>query len=330
MLSLPRLTSLSAGGGCACKLPAAQLRELVAGLGPGDDTLLVGPQSADDAAVMTLSDDGTATVLTSDFFGPVVDDPRTWGAIAAANALSDVYAMGGEPRMGINLLAWPREVLPMEVAAEVLAGAQEVCRQARCAVAGGHSITSAEPLFGMAVMGTVLTDELIRVDRAAPGTPLTLTKPLGLGILNAWHHATGHTDAEAIAVMTTLNAQASRAARAVGISAGTDVTGFGLLGHLLSMCRASAVSAVIDVSAVPVLDSALVALAQGHLPGGSRRNAEWVSDHVLVGPDVAPQAMDWLCDAQTSGGLLLAGEIPGHPVIGEIVASDGSAQITLR
>lgn len=324
----PRLTSLSSGGGCACKLPPDELRSLVSALGPADDLLLVGPQTGDDAAVMAGSTPGQANVLTTDFFTPVVDDPYQWGRIAAANALSDVYAMGGVPVLALNLLAWPRDVLPIELASQVLLGAQQVCATARCSVGGGHSVTAAEPLFGMAVYGTASTAELIRIDQAVPGTPLTLTKPLGLGILNAWHRATGVLHQEAVEVMTTLNADASTAARTAGIVAGTDVTGFGLLGHLLNMCRASGVSAQIDATAVPMLTDALRALREGHLPGGSRRNRDSVADS--VDNYAGDEAMAWLCDAQTSGGLLLAGTLHGHPVIGEITASDGPSRITVR
>lgn len=325
--STPRLTSLSSGGGCACKLPPDELRSLVSALGPADEKLLVGPQTGDDAAVMASTTAGQSNVLTSDFFTPVVDDAYQWGRIAAANALSDVYAMGGVPVMGLNLLAWPREVLPMDLAAQVLAGAQDVCHQAGCAVGGGHSVSAAEPLFGMAVFGTAQTSELIRIDQATPGTPLTLTKPLGVGILNAWHRATGVLHAEAIEVMTALNADASAAARAAGIVAGTDVTGFGLLGHLLNMCRASGVSARIDASAVPVLPDALRALRDGHLPGGSKRNAASVASS--VDNHAGDETMAWLCDAQTSGGLLLAGTLPGHPVIGEITTAVEGLRITI-
>lgn len=326
--SLPRLTSLSSGGGCACKLPAQELRELVGTLQPADDHLLVGPHSGDDAAVMASSVAGQATVFTADFFSAVVDDPRQWGRIAATNALSDIYAMGGIPQMGLNLLAWPQDVLPMNLAAEVLAGAQEVCRAAECVVGGGHSVKGVEPMFGMAVLGTVNTAELIRIDQARPGMPLTLTKPLGLGILNAWHRATAEISQPAVEVMTTLNAAASAAARQAGIVAGTDVTGYGLLGHLMNICRASSVSAEIDPAAVPVLPDALRALQAGHLPGGSRRNRQGLAASVDNFAD--DQTMDILCDAQTSGGLLLAGHIPGHPVIGRITTSSRTPRITIK
>jgi selenide,water dikinase len=325
-MSSRRLTSYSSGGGCACKLPPGELRDLVASLGPGDEGLLVGADTADDAAVMSLGGP-EATVVTADFFSPVVDDAGDWGRIAAANALSDVYAMGGTPRLGLNLLTWPRGELPLELAAEVLAGAQDVCRRARCAVGGGHSVSGPEPLFGMAVVGTVDPAHLIRVDQARPGQPLTLTKPLGVGILNARHKATGETFPEAVHQMTTLNAAASAAARSAGITAGTDVTGFGLLGHLLSMARASGVSAVVHSGAVPVLDGARESLAAGFVPGGSRRNLDWVRP-ALHSP-LSEDELLLLADAQTSGGLLVAGEVPGYPVVGEVVAASGAGSVTV-
>jgi selenide, water dikinase len=323
----PRLTSYSSGGGCACKLPPGELRELVTSLGPGDEALLVGADTADDAAVMALGGP-EATVVTADFFSPVVDDAGDWGRIAAANALSDVYAMGGTPRLAVNLLTWPRGELPLSLAAEVLAGAQEVCRQAGCAVGGGHSVSGPEPLFGMAVVGTVDPARLIRVDRAQPGQPLTLTKPLGVGILNARHKATGETFPEAVRVMTTLNAAAAESARAAGVTAGTDVTGFGLLGHLLSMVRGSRVSAVVHAGAVPVVEGARESLAAGYVPGGSRRNLDWVRE--ALRSDLPEEELLLLADAQTSGGLLVAGEVPGYPVVGEVVAAGGASTVTVR
>ncbi|MEV8411983.1 selenide, water dikinase SelD, partial [Streptomyces niveus] len=215
-----RLTSYARGGGCACKIPPGELEAMVAGLlpppspgqalgrghapGPGqalggdEDRLLVGLEDGDDAAVVRTGD-GTAVVSTADFFTPVVDDARDWGRIAAANALSDVYAMGGRPLVGLNLLGWPRDVLPAELAGEVLAGALDVARAAGCLVGGGHSIDSPEPLYGMAVTGLVDPDRLLRNDAGRPGVPLTLTKPLGVGILNNRHKRTGEVFAHAVA-----------------------------------------------------------------------------------------------------------------------------------
>ncbi|GLZ43825.1 selenide, water dikinase [Actinomycetospora sp. NBRC 106375] len=320
----PRLTGYAHGGGCACKIPPGELEDVVRGLVPSPTTprageLVVGLDDGDDAAAVRIRD-GLAIIATTDFFTPVVDDPYDWGRIAAANALSDVYAMGGRPVIALNLLCWPRDVLPYDLAAEVLRGGLAVADLAGCHVAGGHSVDDPEPKYGMAVTGTGDPDALIRNDAARPGTPLTLTKPLGLGVLNNRHKATGESFAAAIEVMTTLNAEASRAALAAGVRAGTDVTGFGLLGHAHKLARASGVTAVIDSSAVPFLDGAREAAAAGYVPGGSRRNLDWIRPHARLDVDEVTALL--LADAQTSGGLLLAGEIPGHPVIGEIVAPE--------
>ncbi|MEJ2864674.1 selenide, water dikinase SelD [Actinomycetospora flava] len=328
----PRLTGYAHGGGCACKIPPGELEDVVRGLMPSASTeregeLVVGLEDGDDAAAVRIRD-GLALIATTDFFTPVVDDPYDWGRIAAANALSDVYAMGGRPVLALNLLCWPREVLPYDLAAEVLRGGLAVADQAGCHVAGGHSVDDPEPKYGMAVTGVGDPEALIRNDAARPGTPLTLTKPLGLGVLNNRHKATGESFAEAIEVMTRLNADASRAALAAGIRAGTDVTGFGLLGHAHKLARASGVTAVIDSSAVPFLDGAQEAAAGGYVPGGSRRNLDWVRPHARLDVDEVTALL--LADAQTSGGLLLAGEIPGHPVIGEIVAPEQGTTLRVR
>ncbi|HWJ81504.1 MAG TPA: selenide, water dikinase SelD [Nocardioides sp.] len=321
-----RLTQYAAGGGCACKVPPGELERVLAGLpsNPGRGDLLVGTEHGDDAAVVRI-EGGRAVVATTDFFTPVVDDPFDWGRIAAANALSDVYAMGGEPLVALNLLAWPRDRIPFEVAGEVLRGGAEVCAAAQCHLAGGHSIDDPEPKYGLAVTGTADPDRLLRNDAAVPGTPLTLTKPLGLGVLNNRHKATGERFAEAVAVMTTLNRDASRAALAAGHRAATDVTGFGLLGHLYKMCRASRVTAVLDAGAVPYVEGAREALRDGFVPGGSRRNLDWVRPHLDA--HVGDDELLLLADAQTSGGLLVAGELPGHPVVGELVASGDHALV---
>src|SRR4051794_13078745 len=331
--SLPRvrLTQLAHGGGCACKIPPGELEDVVRGLQPSDGTaeLLVGLDSGDDAAAVRL-DGSTALLSTADFFTPVVDDPYDWGRIAAANALSDIYAMGGTPLLAINLLAWPRETLSFDLAREVLRGGLDIARQAGCHVAGGHSIDDAEPKYGMAVTGTARPDALIRNNAGVAGQPLTLTKPLGLGVLNNRHKATAETFPEAVEVMTTLNRDAAAAAVAAGIRAGTDVTGFGLLGHLHKLARASGLTAVVDVTAVPVLDAARGAVSAGFVSGGTRRNLDWVSPHLDSGTATDDDVI-LLADAQTSGGLLLAGELPGHPVIGELVPRrDDGCTLALR
>ncbi|WP_019806935.1 selenide, water dikinase SelD [Saccharomonospora halophila] len=317
-----RLTQYAHGGGCACKIPPGELEQVVSGLvgtGPARPAgeLLVGLDDGDDAAAVRL-DGERAIVSTTDFFTPVVDDPYDWGRIAAANALSDVYAMGGTPVVAVNLLCWPRETLPFDLAAETLRGGAAVCAEAGCHLAGGHSVDDPEPKYGLAVTGVAEADRLLRNDTGRAGQPLSLTKPLGVGVLNTRHKATGETFDEAIAVMTTLNADAARAASAAGIGCATDVTGFGLLGHLAKLARASGVTAVVDAAAVPVLDAARDAVREGYVSGGTRRNLDWVRPHTdLTGVDDATALL--LADAQTSGGLLLAGEVPGAPVIGELV-----------
>ncbi|MFW5472208.1 selenide, water dikinase SelD [Knoellia sp. CPCC 206450] len=321
-----RLTQFARGGGCACKIPAGELEDLVAGLrgGHGHDTVastadvLVGLDDGDDAAAVRI-ESGVAVLSTADFFTPVVDDAYDWGRIAAANALSDVYAMGGVPVMAINLVGWPRERLPMELLREVLRGGLDVATEAGCPVLGGHSIDGPEPIYGMAVTGTADPERLLCNDAAEPGLPISLTKPLGLGILNNRHKATGERSDEAVSVMTTLNRDASRAAVAAGVRAATDVTGFGLLGHLFKMGRASGVAARVDPSAVPYVDGAREALAAGHVPGGSRRNLDWVRPHLRAAGSVTEEELILLADAQTSGGLLVVGEVPGAPVVGETV-----------
>jgi selenide,water dikinase len=318
-----RLTRYARGGGCACKIPPGELETVVAGLvggappaGPGE--LLVGLDDGDDAAVVRLAA-GIAIVATADFFTPVVDDAFDWGRIAAVNALSDVYAMGGAPVVAVNLLAWPRDTLPMELAAEVLRGGLVVAREAGCHLAGGHSVDDPEPKYGMAVTGVADPERLMRNDAGRPGTPLTLTKPLGVGVLNSRHKATGERFPQAVAAMTALNRAAAEAAAAAGVRCATDVTGFGLLGHLHKLARASGVGAVLDAAAVPYLDGARDALAAGHVSGGTRRNLDWVRPRLVVGTGVTEDELLLLADAQTSGGLLVAGELPGHPVIGELV-----------
>ena len=317
-----RLTQYARGGGCACKIPPGELEETISRLvpdGPGADLsgLMVGVEHGDDGAVVALGP-AKAVVVTADFFTPVVDDAYTFGQIAATNALSDIYAMGGEPLVALNLLGWPRDKLPTELAAEVLRGGLDVGRAARCHVAGGHSIDDPEPKYGMAVTGIADPARLLRIDTGRPGLPLSLTKPIGTGVLNAWHKATGQVSKAAIEVMTTLNAEASRQALAAQIECATDVTGFGLLGHLFKLARASEVTAVVDHAAVPLIEGTRAAMQAGYLPGGSRRNLDWVLPHTDTGT-VSEEDLLLLADAQTSGGLLVAGELPGAAVIGELV-----------
>ena len=318
-----RLTTMAHGGGCASKIPPGELEEVVSALsGQQYDSVIVGLEDGDDAAAVRIAD-GTAVLSTADFFTPVVDDPFDWGRIAAANALSDIYAMGGDPVVAINLVGWPRGVLPYEVLREVLAGGLAIAKEAGVPVIGGHSVDDPEPKYGMAVTGTADPDRLLRNDAATAGLPITLTKPLGVGLLNNRMKSTGEVSAAAIATMSALNRDAARAALAAGIRAATDVTGFGLLGHLFKMGRASGVGAIIDRSAVPLIDGAADALRDGFVSGGTRRNLDWVRQDVRAGAGITEDDLLLLADAQTSGGLLVIGEVPGYPIIGETVAGSG-------
>ena len=316
----PRLTELSHGAGCACKLPAAALHELLSELPRnGDPALLVGNDTADDAAVYRVSDD-LAIVTTVDFFTPIVDDPFDFGRIAAANALSDVYAMGGTPVTALSLVAYPLEELGGEVLREILRGGTELAAEAGVSIVGGHSIDDSEPKYGLSVTGTVHPDRLVRNSTARVGDDLFLTKPLGGGVISTAAKrglAPSGLIAEQVRVMTMLNRDASIAAVAAGASSMTDVTGFGLLGHLREMTGASGVAAEIDAGAVPAIDGVLELLAGAEPPiaGGSRRNRAWAEEVAEWAPQVSEERRWLLCDAMTSGGLLVAAppgsEIPG-------------------
>ncbi|PAT04756.1 selenide, water dikinase SelD [Corynebacterium sp. NML 150383] len=321
-----RLTQFAAGGGCACKIPPGELEDAVKGLvGVRDPSVIVGLDDGDDASAIRVRDD-LAVISTADFFTPVVDDAYTWGKIAAVNALSDVYAMGGTPITAINLLGWPRDVLPQELIREILHGGLDGASAAGISVTGGHSISAPEPIYGMSATGTIDPARLMRNDAATPGLPITLTKPIGSGLLNNRHKATGEWFDQAVEVMTTLNRDASRAAVDAGVRAATDVTGFGLLGHLYKMARASGVDAVIDHTKVPLIDGARDTLAQGFIPGGSQRNLDWVRPHVDA-DGVNEEELLLLADAQTSGGLLVIGEVPGYPIIGETTGGTGRVRV---
>jgi selenide, water dikinase len=288
--------------------------------GPLGFPLISGLADGDDGAVIGLEKD-LALVTTADFFPPVVDQAFDWGRIAAANALSDVFAMGGQPIAAVNLLAWPVGTISLELAAEVLAGGRQVAEEAGCLVVGGHSVQDETPLYGMAVTGTVHPSQVLRIDAARPGDPISLTKPLGVGILNNRHKTTGEPFPQAVATMAALNRDAAYAAVALGLRAATDVTGFGLLGHLHRMAEASGVSAVIDHLAVPYLEGVRDSAAAGYVPGGTRRNLASVRPHLQS--ELPEPELVLLADAQTSGGLLVAGEVPGGTVIGEFTAPTG-------
>jgi selenide, water dikinase len=332
------LSALSHGAGCGCKLPAAELLPIVDGLpAVGDPRVLVGPATADDAAVFALSAD-LALVQTVDFFTPLVDDPYDFGRIAAANAISDVYAMGGTPLTALNIVAFPLERLGPEMLRAVLAGGLSVADEAGCAIVGGHSIDDAEPKYGLAVTGTVDPRRMLTNAGARPGDVLVLTKPLGAGAISTAHKrgiATAGQLAEAIEVMSSLNAGAGRAALEARARAATDVTGFGLLGHLHSLARHSGVAAVLDADAIPFIEGAPELLEQEQaLSGGTRRNLGYAEGFTEFGPGVA-QWRRWLaCDATTSGGLLVAlaperaEAIPGVTV-GRVVAGDPGALLVV-
>ena len=299
-----RLTNYSHGAGCACKLDPSRLARIVRGLAPaGRAELLVGPQTGDDAAVWKL-DDERALVVTTDFITPVVDDARDWGRVAATNAVSDVYAMGGRPLLALNLVCW-NEDLPDELLAEVLAGAQQVAEAGGFVVAGGHTVTDPEPKFGLAVVGEVSPDRVLTNAGLRPGDALILTKPLGVGIITTAIKRGVATD-EAIDVavrsMTLLNARASRVALEHGATGATDVTGFGLLGHVGRMARESGVDVTIDSAGVPLLDGARALAEAGAISGGAVRNVNWVREQLDQGT-VDDLTVTLLADPQTSGGL---------------------------
>jgi len=303
-----RLTERSACAGCASKLGSAELAAILARVPmPTHDRVLVGTATSDDAGVVRLRDD-LAIVQTVDFFTPIVDDPYEYGRIAATNAISDVYAMGGTPLCALNICAFPED-LEADVVVQILRGGAEVATRAGVAIVGGHTITSDEPKYGMAVTGTIHPDRIVTNAGARPGDVLVLTKSLGTGILTTAHKR-GEIDdeglREAVASMTTLNDDAARAMLAAGAHAATDVTGFGLLGHAGEIARASGVRLVVDARAVPLMGRVLELIGRGCIPGGTRTNAATHADFVVFDADV-PEAMRVaLSDAQTSGGLLIA------------------------
>jgi selenide,water dikinase len=321
----PTLTSLATTGGCAAKYSAARLEELLAGFVPAEAAdLLVGLDPADDAAVYRL-DETTALVFTVDFFPPVVDDPRAYGRIAAANALNDVFAMGGRPLLALSVTAFPEE-LPTEVLGEVLAGAAEATREAGAILAGGHTIRDAEPKYGLAVVGTVHPDGIWRKSGARPGDAVLLTKALGTGlVLQAVRDGRAPAGAleAAIAAMTELGRDAAEALRPFTPSAVTDVTGFGLLGHAHETALRSDVRIVLDGSRLPALPGALELAAAGVRTGGDRRNREYAGPHVA---STAPPELEALAyDPQTSGGLLVTLPAERRAVLEATFAAAGLA-----
>jgi selenide, water dikinase len=301
-----KLTKYSHGAGCGCKIAPQVLDDI---LGQNRENLfpnlLVGNQERDDAAVFDLGD-GTAVISTTDFFMPIVDDPYDFGRIAAVNAMSDIYAMGGNPLMAIAILGWPINEIPASVAHQVIEGARFVCKQAHIPLAGGHSIDSSEPIFGLAVTGKVAVKNLKKNKGARPGDILFLTKPLGVGIITTaikQNLLIEEGAALALASMTQLNDVGAMLATLKGVHAMTDVTGFGLLGHLIEMCEASEISAEINFEVIPQLPHLQSYLTQGSYPGGTTRN--WESYGEKVELKNKNQRLI-LADPQTSGGLLVA------------------------
>ncbi|MFN1266209.1 selenide, water dikinase SelD [Pseudomonas lundensis] len=302
-----RLTQYSHGAGCGCKISPQVLEVILAGSGAQnlDPKLWVGNSSRDDAAVYAL-DDERGVVSTTDFFMPIVDDPYDFGRIAATNAISDIYAMGGDPLMAIAILGWPVNLLPPEVAREVIRGGRAVCDDAGIPLAGGHSIDTPEPIFGLAVTGVVNKRQMKRNDTATAGCLLYLTKPLGIGILTTAEKK-GKLRTQDVGVardwMCTLNRIGSQFAKLDGVTAMTDVTGFGLLGHLVEMADGSGLSAQIDYARVPQLDAVEYYLEQGCVPGGTLRNYDSYASKISPIQELHKRV---LCDPQTSGGLLVA------------------------
>lgn len=341
------LTSLSHGAGCGCKLPAAAIGPLLAALptAESDPDVIVGFQTNDDAGVYRLTDE-LALVHTVDFFTPIVDDPFDFGRIAATNAFSDIYAMGATPLLALNLVGWPRDTLPFELLGEVIRGGADVARDADAFVLGGHSVDDPEPKYGMVVIGEAHPDRIVKNAGARPGDTLVLTKPLGTGVLTTALKRELVTEADleqAVTVMTTLNAGAARAMLAAGVHAATDVTGFGLLGHLSTLLEASGAAAEIQAAAVPLLPRARELAERGAVPGGTTRNAQSVASAVSFAPGVDATTRLLLVDAQTSGGLLIAvaaerrAELmaalareatPARAVIGRVVAG-GAGRINV-
>ena len=323
------LTSLASGAGCGCKLAASDLLPIVMDLPAATDPrVLVSAPTGDDAAVFALTDD-TALVQTIDFFTPLVDDPYDFGRIAAANALSDVYAMGGRPITAMNVVAFPLELLGGDVLAAILRGGLDVVTEAGASVVGGHSIKDDEPKYGMAVTGLVDPRRIVTNAGAVAGDVLVLTKPLGVGaIVTAAKRGAAGAElvAAATAVMVALNAAASQAALDAGVHAMTDVTGFGLLGHLHHVARESGLAAEVDAAAVPAIDGVRALLQDEQaVSGGSARNAQWAQTFATIDAAVPSWRRRLITDATTSGGLLAAvpaqsaDTIAGGTVIGRML-----------
>lgn len=302
-----KLTEYSHGAGCGCKIDPATLKQILQSSEPlfQQDNLLVGNETSDDAAVYDLGN-GQCIVSTTDFFMPIVDDPVTFGRIAATNAISDIYAMGGKPIMAIAILGWPLDKLNPDIAQQVIVGGRQACKDAGIALAGGHSIDSPEPIFGLAVTGMVKTENVLRNSTATAGCQLFLSKPLGVGIIStAQKKKILDTCDEGLAesYMCQLNDAGAVFSDIDGVQAMTDVTGFGLFGHLLELCRGSNLSAQLNFDKVPLIPQAEKYRLKGSIPGGTLRNFKSYGENL---PDLDDKQLHYGCDPQTSGGLLIA------------------------
>lgn len=341
-----RLTSLAHGGGCGCKLAPSVLRDILATMpAPGPfANLMVGPETSDDAAVWRLNDE-QALVATTDFFMPVVDDPFEFGRIAAANALSDVYAMGATPILALAIVGMPVGAMPVDMIRRILVGGASICEQAGVPVAGGHSIDSREPIYGLVALGLVHPDRLLTNRAGQPGDVLVLTKPLGVGVYSAALKQDRLDDrgyAALIASATKLNSIGRDLGRLAGVHAVTDVTGFGLLGHVLELARGAGLTVEIDARAVPLLPGVEALARDGVRTGAAARNWESYGEAVRAPADCEGWRRDVLCDPQTSGGLLIAVDpasaprllamakeagFPDSAVVGRLAAGDASIVI---
>ncbi|MFT5788579.1 MAG: selenide,water dikinase [Shewanella sp.] len=325
-----KLTEYSHGAGCGCKISPKVLGTILATQLPvfHDPKLLVGNQTRDDAAVYKLNDT-TGIISTTDFFMPIVDDPFTFGRIAATNAISDIYAMGGTPMMAIAILGWPVNKLPAEVAQQVVDGGRQACADAGIMLAGGHSIDSPEPIFGLAVTGQIPLAELKQNSTAKVGDKLYLTKPLGIGILTTAQKQKKLADADlniAADAMCQLNILGPDIAKIPQVNALTDVTGFGLAGHLLEMCHGAELGAKIDISLLPLLPNVQHYLEMGCVPGGTHRNFDSYAEQL---PPLTDEQKAIICDPQTSGGLLISVSAEGEATLQKLLSDNGVAPICI-
>ncbi|MBI5042920.1 MAG: selenide, water dikinase SelD [Nitrospirae bacterium] len=304
-----KLTSLSHGSGCGCKMTRKDLAVVLANIPEAQDpNVIIGTATADDAAVYKI-DDKRAIVQTIDFFTPIVDDPYCYGQISAANSISDIYAMGGRPLFALSIIAFPIKTISASILEEIVKGGIDKAKEAGIEIIGGHSIDDPEPKYGLTVTGVVELDKVVRNDKAQAGDILILTKPLGTGIISRAIKSDDAADEdikEAIDVMSFLNKGASEAMVEAGIKAATDITGFGLLGHLYGMLKASGVGAKLSLSSIPTINGVWNYAKKGHIPGGTKNNLDYVEGKVVWGDSVSKEAKYVIADAQTSGGLLIS------------------------